>query len=123
MERDDIPLSVVADAVKGEPIGIASITASELLVGVHRADSAERRLRRVEFVEDVLRSVPVVGFELAMARTHAQLSVELRATGQSIGSHDLLIAATALTIGYGVMTHNARHFARIPGLELFDAAW
>jgi predicted nucleic acid-binding protein len=31
---------------------------------------------------------------------------------------DLLIGVTALSLGYSVLTINARHFARIPGLPL-----
>ena len=31
---------------------------------------------------------------------------------------DLLIGATALEIGYAVVTHNIRHFQMIPGLEV-----
>jgi tRNA(fMet)-specific endonuclease VapC len=123
MQRQGIALSVVAAALSGEAIGIASITASELLVGVHKADSARQRQQRSEFVENVLDSFPVVGFDLEMARTHARISFELAAVGQSIGSHDLIIAATALTIGYGVMTHNIRHFERIPQLEVSGPSW
>jgi predicted nucleic acid-binding protein len=123
MERDGIPLSAVAAALNGEPVGIASITASELLVGVHRANTAARRHRRLEFIEDILGSVPVVSFELDMAREHARISVELSEVGQSIGSHDLIIAATALVIGYGVLTHNVRRFDRVPRLEVTRPNW
>ena len=123
MERDGIPLSVVAAAMKGESVGIASITASELLVGVHRADTTMRRHRRLDFVEGILHSIPIVNFELDIARTHARISLELREAGQSIGAHDLLIAATALTIGYGVMTLNVRHFDRVPDLEVTIPSW
>lgn len=123
MQRRGTPLSVLSAALAGEAIGIASITASELLVGVHRAVRAEQRRDRLEFVEAVLNWFPVIAFDLEMARTHAQLSVELMSLGQSIGSHDLIISATALTLGCGLMTHNVRHFSRVPGLDVYDAIW
>ena len=43
--------------------------------------------------------------------------------GQTTGAHDLLIAATALAHGYGVMTDNIRDFERVPGLEVRQPDW
>jgi tRNA(fMet)-specific endonuclease VapC len=45
---------------------ISAITVSELLVGVHRADSDARRIRRSAFVEAILARLP----ETARARFH-----------------------------------------------------
>jgi predicted nucleic acid-binding protein len=114
----------VLDAnLQGEPFALASITASELLVGVYRSDPGRHRERQLNFVETLLRDAPVLAFDLDIARTHAQLAAGLAATGQSIGSNDLLIAATALTRGYSVLTHNLRHFERVPGLVVNAPSW
>ena len=64
MER----ISVLA---AGESLALASITASEQLSGVERADTLERRQHRLAFVEAVLRIVPVLPFDLQVAREHA----------------------------------------------------
>jgi predicted nucleic acid-binding protein len=106
-----------------QDIAIASITASELLIGVHRSDSPERRVRREAFVEAVLQLAPTVPFDLRVARTHAQLWAALMAAGQQIGSHDQLIAATALAHGYAVLTENLREFQRVPGLVVRQPTW
>ena len=98
-----------------EEVGIAAITASELLHGVHRADPI-RRVQRQAFVENILRTVPTVPFDLQVARTHAWLWADLAAQGQVIGPHDLLVAATALALGWSVATHNPAEFRRVPGL-------
>ena len=37
---------------------------------------------------------------------------------RSIGDADILIAATAIVHGYGVITNNERHFSRIKGLHI-----
>lgn len=42
------------------PAAIAAITAAELLIGVHRADTPERRSRREEFVEKLFARMPIV---------------------------------------------------------------
>jgi predicted nucleic acid-binding protein len=99
---------------------MSAVTASELLHGVHRAATAEQRARREAYVGLVLRTVPVVPFDMAVARVHARLWAELAVAGQSIGAHDLLIAATAIARGWGLVTHNRREFDRIPGLEVWE---
>jgi tRNA(fMet)-specific endonuclease VapC len=110
-------------ATSSEPVALAAITASELLAGVHRADSPERRLRREAFVEAILSLVPVLPFDLQVARTHAHLWAQLSATGQPLGAHDLLIAATALAHGFSVLTDNLRDFHRVPGLTVRRPDW
>jgi tRNA(fMet)-specific endonuclease VapC len=100
-----------------EEVGIAAITASELLHGVHRASPAHRA-RREAFVEAALAAFPPLPFGLLAARAHARLWTELAAAGQDVGAHDRLVAATAITAGWRVGTANTRHFERIDGLDI-----
>lgn len=100
-----------------EAVGIAAITASELLHGVHRA-TPEHRARREAFVEAVLTALPPVPFDLLAARAHARLWARLASKGTDIGAHDRLVAATAITVGWRVGTANTRHFDRVPGLDV-----
>lgn len=96
---------------------ISAITVSELLVGVHRADSDARRARRSAFVEAILAQLPALDFTTETARVHAGLFATLSQQGQMIGAHDLIIAATALLHDCVVLTTNAAEFARVPGLD------
>ena len=123
LERRGGSLSALEAVIPNEPFALASITASELLVGVHRSVTAQQRRRRLDFVETVLSRVPVLPLDLATARTHARLTADLTAAGQPIGPNDLLTAATALTRGYEVLSHNLRHFARVPGLVVHPPGW
>ena len=123
IERRGLPLGALAAAMADGPIALASITASELLAVVHRADSPIRRLRRETFVETILDLIPVLPFDLRVARVHAKVWTELTRTGQPIGAHDLLIAATALAHGYEVLTHNLREFGRVSGLICHQPDW
>lgn len=102
---------------ENEEVGIASITASELLHGVHRATD-EHRARRAAFVEAVLAAFPTLSFDLLVARVHARLWAGLASSGADVGAHDRLVAATAISAGWRVGTANIRHFDRIPGLEM-----
>jgi tRNA(fMet)-specific endonuclease VapC len=108
LERRRHPAERISVLAAGEPLALASITANELLSGVERADTLEHRQHRLTFVEAVLRIVPVLPFDLQVAREHARLDAQLRTVGQLIGANDLLIAATALTHEMSVLTENLR---------------
>lgn len=112
----DIAQRLQTQLGENQEVGIAAITASELLHGVHRA-TEEHRGRREAFVEGVLVAFPTLSFDLLVARVHARLWARLAATGAEVGAHDRLVAATAMSAGWRVATANARHFERIPGLE------
>lgn len=116
-ERRTLDLDDALGTHTEEPVGIASITASELLHGVHRATIAQRQ-RREDFVERLLAVLPVIPFDLGTARIHAALWAGLASKGASVGSHDLLIGATAIALGYRVATRDRRSFGKIPGLEV-----
>ena len=118
LERDDPGIATPMSRFGDDSVAIASITASELLHGVHRADSARRRGERERFVEAVLAAVAVLPFDLEVARVHARLWADLRRAGTPIGAHDLIIAATALTHDLTVVTGDERHFGRIEGLRV-----
>lgn len=112
---DPSPADVAAALLDEEEVGMASITASELLHGVHRA-APHARARRTAFVEATLTAFPPIAFDLAAARIHASLWAGFVVRGDQIGPHDLIIAATALAIGWSVATLNHREFSRVPGL-------
>src|SRR5262245_63718619 len=101
-----------------EKVYISAVTVSELLMGVHRADTEERRQRRSTFVEAVIAGVGILDFTVATARVHAELSADLTKKGQMIGAHDLLIAATARHHDLSLLTDNVTEFSRVPGLRV-----
>jgi tRNA(fMet)-specific endonuclease VapC len=100
-----------------DEVAIASITASELLHGVHRANE-QNRAQREAFVEAVLDAFPSLPFDLLAARAHARLWAGLASTGTDVGAHDRIVAATAVSIGWRIASANTRHFDRIPGLNV-----
>jgi predicted nucleic acid-binding protein len=123
MERRGMRPEEIARFAASEPAAIASITASELLVGALRATPESRRLRRSAFVEDVLDAIPLLSMDLRVARVHARVSVDLYAIGSPIGDHDRIIAATALANGFDILTDNPREFERVPGLTVRRPDW
>lgn len=117
-ERGHLDLDQVLEDHPDDDFALSAITASELLHGVHRADTAARRIRRAAYVEALLAGFPVIDFDLAAARVHAGLSAQAAADGIGLGAHDLIIAATAMARGLDVVTRDERSFPRIAGLSL-----
>ncbi|MSQ69934.1 MAG: type II toxin-antitoxin system VapC family toxin [Betaproteobacteria bacterium] len=100
---------------------ICAITCSELLVGVHRANTPTRRARRLAYVEALLARLPVLVFDATVARTHAQLHSNLP-RHVTLGAHDLIIGATALAHGFSLLTANVADFNRMPGVNVVPFA-
>ncbi len=112
--------AVLDDLIDDEDdVAIAAITAAELLVGVELADEGRRRSRQ-RYVEKVLSTVPVEGYDLDVARAHAILLAHAKRSGRSRGAHDLVIAATALSRSRTIVTADEGGFADLPGV-LFRA--
>lgn len=96
---------------------LCAVTASELLVGVERANTAQRRARRGAFVENLLATIPVLEFTLPLARTHARMLAAL-SKNVTAGAHDAIIAATAVHHGYALLTRNVADFKIFQGLQI-----
>lgn len=96
---------------------MSAITASELLVGVERASTAQRKAQRGAFVENLLSIIPVLEFSMPIVRTHARMVAAL-SKNVTAGAHDAMIAATAIHHGYAVLTRNVADFKIFAGLKL-----
>jgi predicted nucleic acid-binding protein len=101
-------------------IYISSITITELLIGVYRANTEARRIKRAAFVEHIVAGIMNLPFDEEAARVYAQISASLFAKNITLGVHDMLIAATAISNGHKVITMNEKDFKRIPGLEVIS---
>ncbi len=118
IERSGEGPDTLLDSIGEEPVFLAAISASELLHGVHRANTAVRRERRQRFVESVFALGSILPFDMEVARVHSRLWADLSAQGQMIGAHDLLIAATGVSHDHAVVTGNAREFSRVQDLDV-----
>lgn len=114
-ERSAVDLDVLV-ADDDEP-AVAAITVAELGVGVALASGARRRARQA-FLDDIVSSLPVLGYGIEVARAHTRLLVAVRRTGRPRGAHDLVIAATALAAGRTVVTGDGPGFDDLPGLAV-----
>lgn len=123
VERKQLTIGDLISSIPEDDVAVSSITAAELLAGVERAKESIVRVRRSAFVEDVPREIPIIPVDLSVARIHAVVRAQLATSGQLIGPHDLIIAATAIAYSYDVVTENTREFSRVAGLQTRHPDW
>jgi predicted nucleic acid-binding protein len=95
---------------------LSVITVVELAHGIERANSAARQIARENFLNELLNEISVEPVTIPIALRAGKLDGNLESKGIRIALGDLLIGATALEIGYSVVTNNLRHFQMIPDL-------
>ena len=115
-ERGTFDLPSFFEKHPKDTFALASISASELLHGVHRATEKFRPARQA-FVERLISQIPVLPFDLVCARLHAQIWAEAAKAETQVGAHDLIIAATSIAGGHTVATRDSRSFPKISSLK------
>lgn len=119
LDRDLLNAQSFLTSINGnDEIFISVITVSELLHGVHRAKQPNQKIRRSAFVEKIIASIPALPVNLPIARTHAELSANLKKSGKMIGLHNSWIAATCIAHGYRLATSDLKAFRHVPGLSI-----
>lgn len=113
-------LNSIAKRTGNQEVALSAIGLTELVHGAHRSTTLSVRMRHERFIEDLLAAVEVVPYTKATAFLAGKIDGEQRALGITIPSMDLLIGATALEVGYSLLTVNLRHFLLIPGLNVIS---
>jgi tRNA(fMet)-specific endonuclease VapC len=98
-----------------DDVAIAAITVAELQVGVELSKGKTKHSRQ-ELLDDIVVSIPIVDYDLEVARVHANLLAAVRRQGRPRGAHDLIIAATASSSGRSLVTADQSAFVDLPGI-------
>ena len=101
-------------------MAVSVLTFGELWFGIEVETDAARARRRRRWIEKLFRRLEVVPVDTRVARAHARIWAQLTASGEMIGPHDLIVAATALQRRWAVATFNAREFRHVRGLEVVE---
>ena len=99
-------------------VGLSVVTIAELVHGAYRAKTDAQRLRRLAFVEELCRDVPIHPVTLEIAQSIGRIEGQQATKGISLSFEDLAIGVTALELSFEVATLNLRHFQMIPGLRI-----
>lgn len=97
---------------------LSAIGLTELVHGVYRAQTLEVRVRREAFLDELLADLAVYPYTGEIAKLAGRIDGEQLNRGVIIPLGDLLIGATALSLGFSVVTQNPRHFELIPDLSV-----
>lgn len=95
------------------PKAISIITYGELLIGAKRSMHIEKNLAAAYRIRELF---PVISIDQPVIETFSDLKTSLQHHGTPIDDMDLLIASTALTLNYTLVTNNEKHFKRIDRL-------
>jgi len=93
---------------------ISIITRYEILRGL----KAKAALRQAERFEDFCATNKILSIDDAVIVQAADIYADLYKRGELIADADILIAASALANGCGMVTNNEAHFRRIAGLQV-----
>lgn len=104
-------------ALQTQAIAISVITRAEIQFGLALLAANDKRRKSIDRLLD---EIPAFPWSAEVADRYGEVAAQLQKTGQTIGEMDTMIAAHALVSDLPVVTHNIRHFSRIPGLRLED---
>jgi tRNA(fMet)-specific endonuclease VapC len=113
-------LATIARTTADTEIALSVVTLIELAHGAARADTAQRKQNRQQFVQELLTALPIHPVTVPVAPRVGRIDGESQSKGVRLPLADLLIGVTALELGCSVATGNLRHFQRIPGLTVMQ---
>jgi len=106
-------------AIPPREVCISAVTRAEMLYGLARKPEATRL---AELVQALLSRVRSLAWSNEAAAHYAHIRAYLESQGEPIGNMDQMIAAHARSAALPLVTSNAKHFRRVPGLEVLDWA-
>ena len=99
-----------------DEIFASEVSIAELTYGALHSKAVERHLQEPKEIEETFTVLPLGNW----MRDYAEIRQTLTSQGIVIGDFDILIAVTARHFGLTVVTHNTKHFSKIPGIKCVD---
>jgi tRNA(fMet)-specific endonuclease VapC len=115
-----VPVTQRIAATSAADLRISLFTVMELSEGPWHSQTAQGYHLARAALHNFLAWVPMQALTHVSIEEFGRVRALLRRQGQMIADMDLAIAATALAHTLTVVTHNTRHFSRVPGLVLED---
>jgi len=94
---------------------ISEVTIAELYYGAVKSGNS-KHFEDIEIVESLFQIVPLYPSFL----NYAKIRHHLTSMGLGVDTFDMLIGASAVQGKYVLVTHNQKHFSRIPELQIVD---
>jgi tRNA(fMet)-specific endonuclease VapC len=107
----------MAKAMQAKTIATSAICCAELRYGQALMSANDKRRVPIDLL---LLELPVLPWTATAADCYGEIRAMFKRQGTPIGEMDTQIAAHALTEKLILVTHNTRHFEKVPGLKLED---
>ena len=102
-----------------EEASIAAITLAELVAGVHATHNPNERAARQDRLQRVQATLEALPFDADAARAYGRVFAAITGAGRKARgkrAFDLLIAASALSVGLPLYTRNIGDFSGLEGV-------
>lgn len=107
------------EALFPSDVAIPSMVKAELYYG---ALKSQKKNKVLSALDKFLSPFEIIPFGDEEIMSYAKIRANLEKTGKIIGPNDLIIAATALSHGATLVTHNTKEFERVQDLLIEDWA-
>lgn len=102
--------------LEGKTVALSFITVGEIYSGIKKNNIGEKRIAEIEERISVAILIP---FDIEICKAYANLlGLKKNGSTRAMEHNDRWIAACAIRHNLRLVTHNAKHFEDIPGLEL-----
>ena len=101
------------------PKAISVVTYGELIYGARKSERVSENLAKIHRLSELY---PIIDITRAVMDSFGEIKATLSTAGATVDDFDLLIGCTALTLNYGVVTNNQKHYRKIPGLRVINWA-
>lgn len=119
MKGDAAAIDRLASTHPGE-VAIPSPVVAEIAYGLERLPRSKRRQALQARFDLVCAQLPRAEWNDAVSHAYGRIKAHLERRGRRIEDFDAAIAAHALAAGAILVTSNAQHMARVPGLQVED---
>ena len=94
---------------------ISVINYGELYFGAKKSKYSAKNLATVKRIGEIFE---IIDIDKTIMENFGELKTQLQSKGRTIADLDLIIASTALSLNYILVTNNERHFNKVPGLAI-----
>ena len=101
--------------VEPEDVCVSSVTYAELVHGVEKSVAVEKNRLALSML---LANIEILDFDVDAADCYGKIRADLEKKGTPIGPLDMMIAGHAQSLGYTVVTNNAKEFSRVMNLKI-----
>ena|SRR2546425_1268127 len=119
MKQGDTRAEKYKKHIQGKLIAVSFITVGELLFGARKKNWGASKLTDLN---QRLRSVVIIPYDLEICVTYADLKVRVQQMGRPVADNDLWIAACAVRHQIPLVSNNRDHYSHIPGLVIISEA-